>query len=137
MNQFELLVCCVENYSHIKNVASNKVAHSFGQKGIFELLLEGYEAYCNMDEGFFIGMIDGYMENTTDAQQSEYNKHKQRQAVLPKVLKQIAKEKNMTKIETIKSFYASKTGEAFANDSTEYYNKTPEELVELYNQETI
>ena len=43
----------------------------------------------------------------------------------------------MTKIETIKSFYASKTGEAFANDSTEYYNKTPEELVELYNQETI
>ena len=119
MNQFELLVCCVENYSHIKNVASNQVARSFAKKGIFELLLEGYEAYCDMDEGFFIGMIDGYMENTTDAEESEYNKHRQRQAVLPKALKQIAKQNNMTKIEAITSFYASKTGEAFAHDSTE------------------
>ncbi len=135
MNQLELLVCCVENYSHIKNVASNKVAHSFSEKGIFQLLLEGYKVYCDMDEGFFIGMIDGYMENTIDAEKSEYNKHKQRQAVLPKVLKEITKEYHITKIEAIESFYQSKTGEYFAQDNTGYYEKTAQELMESYKKE--
>lgn len=137
MNQFELLVCCVENYSHIKNVASNKVADSFSKKGIFQLILEGYEVYCDMDEGFFIGMIDGYMENTTDAEASQYNKHRQRQAVLPKVLKEIAKQYHMTKIEAIESFYQSKTGESFAQDDTGYAEKTVEELLECYKKETL
>ena len=135
MNQFELLACCVENYSQIKNVASHNVAHSFSEKGIFELLLEGYEVYCDMDEDFFIGMIDGYMENTTDAEKTEYNKHKQRQAVLPKVLKAMTKEYHMTKIEAIKAFYDSKTGEYFAQDNTEYYHKTAEELLQSYKNE--
>lgn len=136
MNQFELLVCSVENYSHIKNVASNHVARSFYEKGIFELLLDGYEMYCDMDEGFLIGMIDGYMENTIDAEENDYNKYKERQAVLPKVLKEIAKQSHMTKIETIKAFYESKTGELFSQDDTQYYNKTVEELIELYQKET-
>lgn len=135
MNQFELLVNCVENYSHIKNVASNKVAHSFSEKGIFQLLLEGYEAYCDMDEGFFIGMIDGYVENTTDAEKSEYNKHRERQSVLPVELKQIAKQYHMTKIQAIESFYSSKTGEYFAQDNTEYYQKTADELLKCYQNE--
>lgn len=135
MNQFELLVCCVENYSHIKNVASNKVAHSFYEKGIFSLLLEGYEIYCNMDEGFFIGMIDGYMENTIDADKNDYNKHRERQSVLPKVLKEIAKQYDMTKIEAIKAFYDSKTGELFSQDDTGYCDKTAEELMKLYQRE--
>ena len=132
MNQFELLVCCVENYSHVKNVASNQVAHSFSEKGIFQLILEGYEVYCDMDEDFFIGMIDGYMENTIDAETSEYNKHRQRQAVLPKVLKEIAKQYHMTKIETIEAFYQSKTGELFAQDNTGYAEKTAEELLTYF-----
>ncbi|MCI9353758.1 MAG: DUF3791 domain-containing protein [Firmicutes bacterium] len=135
MNQFELLVCCVENYSHIKNVSSDKVAHSFYEKGIFQLLLEGYNVYCGMDEDFLIGMIDGYVENTTDAEQNDYNKHKERQSVLPKVLKEIAKQYHMTKIETIKAFYASKTGQCFAQDDTQYYNKTAEELIDCYKKE--
>ena len=135
MNQFELLVNCVENYSHVKNVSSDKVARSFYEKGIFQLLLEGYEVYCDMDEGFFIGMIDGYVENTTDAEQNDYNKHRERQSVLPKVLKEISKQYHMTKIETIRAFYASKTGQNFAQDDKGYYNKTAEELFDCYKKE--
>lgn len=135
MNQFELLVNCVENYSHVKNVSSDKVARSFYEKGIFQLLLEGYEVYCDMDEGFFIGMIDGYVENTTDAEQNDYNRHRERQSVLPKVLKEISKQYHMTKIETIRAFYASKTGQNFAQDDTGYYNKTAEELFDCYKKE--
>ena len=135
MNQFELLVNCVENYSHVKNVSSDKVARSFYEKGIFQLLLEGYEVYCDMYEGFFIGMIDGYVENTTDAEQNDYNKHRERQSVLPKVLKEISKQYHMTKIETIRAFYASKTGQNFAQDDTGYYNKTAEELFDCYKKE--
>ena len=135
MNQFELLVNCVENYSHVKNVSSDKVARSFYEKGIFQLLLEGYEVYCDMDEGFFIGMIDGYVENTTDAEQNDYNRHSERQSVLPKVLKEISKQYHMTKIETIRAFYASKTGQNFAQDDTGYYNKAAEELFDCYKKE--
>lgn len=135
MNQFELLVNCVENYSHVKNVSSDKVARSFYEKGIFQLLLEGYEVYCDMDEGFFIGMIDGYVENTTDAEQNDYNRHRERQSVLPKVLKEISKQYHMTKIEAIRAFYASKIGQNFAQDDTGYYNKTAEELFDCYKKE--
>ena len=54
---------------------------------------------------------------------------------MPKVLKEIAKQYHMTKIETIKAFYASKTGQCFAQDDTQYYNKTAEELIDCYKKE--
>ena len=85
---------------------------------------------------FLIGMIDGYVENTTDAEQNDYNKHKERQSVLPKVLKEIAKQYHIDKNRNkLKHFYASKTGQCFAQDDTQYYNKTAEELIDCYKKE--
>ena len=55
-----------------------------------------------------------------------------RQAVLPKVLKEIAKQYHMTKIEAIEAFYQSKTGELFAQDNTGYAEKTAEELLTYF-----
>ena len=74
-------------------------------------------------------------ENKTQAEKSEYNKHRERQSVLPVVLKQIAKQYHITKIQAIESFYSSKTGEYFAQDNTEYYQKTADELLKCYQNE--
>ena len=64
MDQRTLVVSCVEYYSDLKNIPSNKVFISFQQSGFIDLILDSHKTFPEMDIDFFVGMIDGltYLE---------------------------------------------------------------------------
>ena len=59
MDQRTLVVSCVEYYSDLKNIPSNKVFISFQQSGFIDLILDSHKTFPEMDIDFFVGMIDG------------------------------------------------------------------------------
>ena len=59
MDQRTLVVSCVEYYSDLKNIPSNKVFISFQQSGCIDLILDSHKTFPEMDIDFFVGMIDG------------------------------------------------------------------------------
>ena len=58
MDQRTLVVSCVEYYSDLKNIPSNKVFISFQQSGFIDLILDSHKTFPEMDIDFFVGMID-------------------------------------------------------------------------------
>ena len=83
MDQRTLVVSCVEYYSDLKNIPSNKVFISFQQSGFIDLILDSHKTFPEMDIDFFVGMIDGltYLESDAGEQEKEYTHHENRAAV--------------------------------------------------------
>ena len=73
MDQRTLVVSCVEYYSDLKNIPSNKVFISFQQSGFIDLILDSHKTFPEMDIDFFVGMIDGltYLESDAGEQEKE------------------------------------------------------------------
>lgn len=135
MTELEMMIACVEHYSHLKNVPSCKVFRAFSKKGIVDMLLESYEIFKDMDMGFFMGMIDGYVDNTIDSEEQDYLRYEERKQVLPKVIPLIQEKFSMGEMEALEAFYLSDTGASFSEDETGLYGKTPEEIFGQYIQE--
>ncbi|NLK37728.1 MAG: DUF3791 domain-containing protein [Epulopiscium sp.] len=135
MNKLEMLIACIEHYSYLKDVPGNQVFVSFAQKGVLTMLLDSYDVFRDMDIGFFMGVIDGYVENTIDAEEKHYIHYEERKKKLPQVVASIMKQYNMDEIKALEQFYLSDTGALFSQDTSELYKKTPEELFALYVQE--
>ena len=56
MDQRTLVVSCVEYYSDLKNIPSNKVFISFQQSGFIDLILDSHKTFPEMDIDFFVGI---------------------------------------------------------------------------------
>lgn len=130
-----MLILCIEHYSYIKDIPSNQVFVSFAQKGVFTMLLDSYDVFKNMDIGFFMGVIDGYMENTIDAETQQYTHYEEREQKLPKVIDLIQSHYGVDEVKALEQFYLSEIGVKFSQDESGLYQKTAEELFALYVQE--
>ena len=75
MDQRTLVVSCVEYYSDLKNIPSNKVFISFQQSGFIDLILDSHKTFPEMDIDFFVGMIDGLTYLESDAGEQEKDIH--------------------------------------------------------------
>lgn len=135
MNNTEMIICSIEYFSYLKNVPSNKVYEFFQKKGILDMLLENAPVFTGMDAGFLIGVIDGYLESTYDAEESDFLRYEERTALLPKAIAVGAKALGITELEAMEKFYTSKIGEDFAQDASGLYEKTPEELADIFIKE--
>ncbi len=135
MSKLEMLILCIEHYSYIKDIPSNQVFVSFAQKGVFTMLLDSYDVFKNMDIGFFMGVIDGYMENTIDAETQQYTHYEEREQKLPKVIDLIQSHYGVDEVKALEQFYLSEIGVKFSQDESGLYQKTAEELFALYVQE--
>lgn len=135
MNKLEMLIACVEHYSYLKDVPGNQVFVSFAQKDVLTMLLDSYDVFHDMDIEFFMGVIDGFVENTIDSEEKHYIHYEERKEKLPQVVASIMKQYNMDEIKALEQFYLSDTGALFSQDTSELYKKTPEELFALYVQE--
>jgi len=135
MTKLMMLISCVEHYSHIKDVPSNYVYISFDKKGILDMLLGSYDIFKGMDIGFFMGVIDGYGENETDAENATSIYHEERSHLLPSVIGLLVEKTKMDEMELLRQFYTSKTGEVFAEDQSGYYKKDEKEISDLWLKE--
>ena len=103
MDQRTLVVSCVEYYSDLKNIPSNKVFISFQQSGFIDLILDSHKTFPEMDIDFFVGMIDGltYLESDAGEQEKEYTHHENRAAVGAEVVALLQKKHKMRHVKCI------------------------------------
>ena len=111
MDQRTLVVSCVEYYSDLKNIPSNKVFISFQQSGFIDLILDSHKTFPEMDIDFFVGMIDGltYLESDAGEQEKEYTHHENRAAVSAEVVALLQKKHKMNDLEACEMYYNSQT----------------------------
>lgn len=56
--------------------------------------------------------------------------------ILPEIIKLICSDKNVSEEQALDMFYASKTGESFADDDTGLYGQSPLYIYGLLKEET-
>ena len=115
MDQRTLVVSCVEYYSDLKNIPSNKVFISFQQSG----------------------MIDGltYLECDAGEQEKEYTHHENRAAVGAEVVALLQKKHKMNDLEACEMYYNSQTAGLVSEDKTGWYQKPAQEIFEQIEAE--
>ena len=137
MDQRTLVVSCVEYYSDLKNIPSNKVFISFQQSGFIDLILDSHKTFPEMDIDFFVGMIGGltYLESDAGEQEKEYTPHENRAAVGAEVVALLQKKHKMNDLEACEMNYNSQTAGLVIEDKTGWYQKPAQEIFEQIEAE--
>lgn len=135
MEQRTMIVSCIEYYSYLKNIPSNKVFSSFERSGFIDMLLDTFRQFPEMDLDFYIGMVDGLTSLESDSEEKDYTHYNERSSLLPEVIRLLGKQHRMDDLEACRMYYASKTAELVSEDSTEYYKKTAQEIFALVEAE--
>lgn len=135
MEQRTLIVSCMEYYSHLKNIPADKVFSSFERSGFISMLLDTFRQFPEMDLDFYIGIVDGLTALESDSESSSYEHYAERTSLLPEVISMLAKRHHMDDLEACQLYYHSKTAGLVAEDSTQYYKKTAQEIFSLVEAE--
>lgn len=135
MDQRTLIASCVEYYSHLKNIPSDKVFLSFEQAGFIDMILESHRQFPEMDLDFYMGMIDGLTHLENDSPERDYLHYEERAALTAEVVAMLQKKHKMNDLEACQLYYHSRTAEAVSEDKTGYYQKTPREIFDLIEAE--
>ena len=105
MDQRTLVVSCVEYYSDLKNIPSNKVFISFQQSGFIDLILDSHKTFEN------------------------------RAAVGAEVVALLQKKHKMNDLEACEMYYNSQTAGLVSEDKTGWYQKPAQEIFEQIEAE--
>lgn len=135
MEQRTMIVSCIEYYSYLKNIPSNKVFSSFERSGFIGMLLDTFRQFPEMDLDFYIGMVDGLTSLESDSEEKDYAHYGERSSLLPEVIGLLGKRHHMDDLEACRMYYASKTAELVSEDGTGYYKKTAQEIFALVEAE--
>ena len=137
MDQRTLLVSCVEYYSDLKNIPSNKVFISFRQSGFIDLILDSHKTFPEMDIDFFVGMIDGmtYLESDATDAEKEYSHHEKRAAIGMEVVALLQKKHKLDDLAACEMYYQSETAGRVSEDKTGWYLKPAQEIFEQIEAE--
>lgn len=135
MEQRAMIVSCIEYYSYLKNIPSNKVFSSFERSGFINMLLDTFRQFPEMDLDFYIGMVDGLTSLESDSEENDYTHYDERSRLLPEAIGLLGKQHRMDDLEACRMYYTSKTAELVSEDKTEYYKKTAQEIFALVEAE--
>nr|WP_294682891.1 hypothetical protein [uncultured Anaerotignum sp.] len=130
MDQRTLVVSCVEYYSDLKNIPSNKVFISFRQSGFIDLILDSHKTFPEMDIDFFVGMIDGmtYLESDATEADKEYSHHEKRAETGMEVVAMLQKKHKLDDLAACEMYYQSQTAGLVSEDKTGWYLKPAQEI---------
>lgn len=135
MDQHTLIVSCVEYYSHLKNIPSNKVFATFEQANFIDMILDTQKMVPEMGPDFYIGMIDGLTYLESDSATEDYSHHEERTALVSEVVAMLQKKHKMNGLEACHMYYHSKAAESVSEEKTGWYKKSPKEIYDLIEAE--
>ena len=88
-----------------------------------------------MDLDFYMGLLDGLLAMESDATKNAYAAYKARTELVIDVVNRIAKTHHMQAPEACQMYYNSRVAEAVSEDSTNYYQKSADEIFALVEQQ--
>lgn len=135
MEQRTLIVSCIEYYSDLKNIPSDKVFAAFERSGILETILDSQKLFPEMGKDFYIGMIDGLTHLESDASVGENTHHEERAALAEEVVALLQKKHKMNDLEGCQMYYHSKTAVSVSDEKTGFYKKSAKDLFDLIEAE--
>jgi len=135
MEQRTLLVSCVEYYSDLKAIPSDKVFAAFERAGFITMILDSQKLFPEMGIDFYIGMVDGLTSLESDSDVGENTHHEERSALAAEVVAMLMKKHKMNDLEGCKMYYHSQTAASVSNEKTEFYKKSAQEIFDLIEAE--
>lgn len=135
MDQRTLVVSCVEYYSDLKNIPSDKVFATFENVGFLKMFAESQQMFPDMGLDFYIGMVDGLTSLESDAAVGENTHHEERAALADAVVAMLQKKHKMNEMEACQMYYHSKTAVSVSNEKTNFYKKSAQEIFDLIEAE--
>ena len=135
MDQHTLVVSCVEYYSDLKSIPSDKVFAAFERAGFLDMILDSQKLFPEMGIDFYIGMIDGLTHLESDSATGENTHHEERSALAAEVVAMLMKKHKMNALEGCQMYYHSKTAVSVSDEKTGYYKKSAQEVFDLIEAE--
>ena len=135
MDQRTLVVSCVEYYSDLKAIPSDKVFSAFEKAGFIDMILDTQKMFPEMGVDFYIGMVDGLTHLESDSSVGENTHHEERTALAAEVVSLLMKKHKMDDLEACKLYYHSKTAASVSDEKTGFYKKAAKEIFDLIESE--
>jgi len=135
MEQRTLLVSCVEYYSDLKAIPSDKVFAAFERAGFITMILDSQKLFPEMGIDFYIGMVDGLTSLESDSDVGENTHHEERSSLAAEVVAMLMKKHKMNDLEGCQMCYHSKTATSVSQEKTEFYKKSAQEIFDLIEAE--
>lgn len=135
MDQRTLVVSCVEYYSDLKNIPSDKVFATFENVGFIQMFVESQQMFPEMGLDFYIGMVDGLTSLESDSNTGENEHHEERAALADAVIAMLQKAHKMNDLEGCQMYYHSKTAVSVSSEKTGFYKKSAQEIFDLIEAE--
>lgn len=135
MDQRTLVVSCVEYYSDLKEIPSDKVFVSFERAGFITMILDSQKLFPEMGIDFYIGMVDGLTHLESDSGVGENTHHEERSALAAEVVAMLMKKHKLSDLEGCQMYYHSKTAASVSSEKTGYYQKPAQEIFDLIEAE--
>jgi len=135
MDQRTLLVSCVEYYSDLKAIPSDKVFAAFERAGFIDMILDSQKMFPEMGIDFYIGMVDGLTSLESDSSVGENTHHEERSALAAEVISMLMKKHKMDDLEACKMYYHSKAAASVSDEKTGFYTKAAKEIFDLIEAE--
>lgn len=135
MDQRTLVVSCVEYYSDLKSIPSDKVFATFENVGFIQMFVESQQMFPEMGLDFYIGMVDGLTSLESDSSTGENEHHEERAALADAVIVMLQKAHKMNDLEGCQMYYHSKTAVSVSDEKTGFYKKSAQEIFDLIEAE--
>ena len=135
MDQRTLVVSCVEYYSDLKAIPSDKVFSAFEKAGFIDMILDTQKMFPEMGIDFYIGMVDGLTHLESDSSVGENTHHEERSALAAEVVTMLMKKHKMNDLEACEMYYHSKTAASVSDEKTGFYKKSAQEIYDLVEAE--
>ena len=135
MDQRTLVVSCVEYYSDLKAIPSDKVFSAFEKAGFIDMILDTQKMFPEMGVDFYIGMVDGLTHLESDSSVGENTHHEERTALAAEVVSLLMKKHKMDDLEACKMYYHSKAAASVSDEKTGFYTKAAKEIFDLIEVE--
>ena len=135
MDQRTLVVSCVEYYSDLKAIPSDKVYAAFERAGFIQMILDSQKLFPEMGLDFYIGMVDGLTNLESDSSVGENEHHEERAALAVAVIEKLQKAHKLNEKEGWEMYYHSKTAVSVSNEKTGFYKKPVQEIFDLIEAE--
>lgn len=135
MDQHTLVVSCVEYYSDLKAIPSDKVFAAFERAGFLTMILDSQKLFPEMGIDFYIGMVDGLTSLESDSDVGENTHHEERSALAAEVVALLMKKHKLNDLEACEMYYHSNTAASVSNEKTGFYKKSAQEIYELVEAE--
>ena len=135
MDQRTLVVSCVEYYSDLKAIPSDKVFAAFEKAGFIKMILESQQMFPEMGVDFYIGMVDGLTHVESDSSVGENTPHEERTALATEVVAMLMKKHKMNDLEACEMYYHSRTAASVSDEKTDFYKKSAQEIYDSVEAE--